>query len=48
VCYIDTDIADDSNYDGKPDNDQDVSCNMMKLVQYDNYSDTINARVVYE
>jgi PKD repeat protein len=48
LCYIDTDIADDSNYDGKPDNDQDVACNTMKLTQYDNYSDIINARVVYE
>jgi PKD repeat protein len=48
LCYIDTDIADDANYDGKPDNDQDVWCNTMRLVKYDNYSDIINARVVYE
>ena len=47
ICYVDTDIADDSNYDGKPDNDQDVSCNTMRLVKYDSYTDIINARIVY-
>ena len=48
VCYVDTDITDDANYDNKPDNDQDVPCNTMRLVKYDNYSDIINARIVYE
>jgi hypothetical protein len=48
ACYVDTDITDDANYDNKPDNDQDVPCNTMRLVKYDNYADIINARIVYE
>lgn len=48
VCYVDIDITDDANYDNKPDNDQDVPCNTMRLVKYDNYSDIINSRIVYE
>lgn len=47
LCYIDTDITDDSNYDGKPDNDQDIPCNTMRMIHYDNGFDTINARVVF-
>ena len=47
-CFVDTDIDDDANYDWKPDNDQDIPCNTMRLVKYDNYSDIINARIVYE
>jgi len=47
-CYVDIDITDDVNYDGTPDNDQDIPCNTMRLVKYDNYSDIINARIVYE
>jgi hypothetical protein len=48
VCYVDNDITDDADYDGKSDNDQDIACNTTKLVKYDNNYDTINARVIYE
>lgn len=47
-CFVDTDITHDANFDGKVDNDKDIACNTSKLVKYDSYSDTINARVVYE
>ncbi len=48
ACYVDTDITDDANYDNIPDNDQDIPCNTMRLVKYDNYSDIINSRIIYE
>lgn len=48
TCFVDTDTTDDANYDGTPDNDQDLPCNTMRLVKYDSYSDIINARIVYE
>lgn len=48
TCYLDTDITDDANYDGKPDNDQDLQCNTTKLITYDNSYETINARIIYE
>ena len=35
TCYVDTDIAVDSNGDGTKDNDKDFSCNELYLKQYD-------------
>ena len=41
-CYVDTDISKDSDWDGKTDNDVDISCNKMAKIQYQpNYGSTI-------
>ena len=41
-CYVDTDIARDSDWDGKTDNDMDVLCNkMVKIVYEPNYESSI-------
>lgn len=48
VCYIDLDIANDSNYDGKLDNDKDLSCNTPRLVSLDPYSEEVIGRIIYE
>lgn len=47
-CYIDLDINEDANFDGKADNDKDVLCNTPRFVQLDDYASEINARIVYE
>lgn len=48
TCYIDLDINDDSNYDGKPDNDKDLLCNTPRYIKLDDYVSDINARIIYE
>lgn len=35
TCFIDVDISQDSNQDGKTDNDQDIPCNTLHLQTYD-------------
>ena len=35
TCYVDTDIATDSDLDGKTDNDTDFSCNKIAKVKYE-------------
>ena len=35
TCYVDTDIATDSNWDGKTDNDVDIQCNKMAKIKYE-------------
>ena len=47
TCFIDKDINDDSNYDGKTDNDKDILCNSPKYIELDPYTDEINGRVIY-
>ena len=42
TCYVDTDIATDSDWDGKTDNDIDISCNTIaKIVYQPNYESAI-------
>lgn len=48
MCYIDLDIHEDSNYDGKPENDKDMLCNAPRYINLDPYADEINARLIYE
>lgn len=47
-CYVDLDINEDSNYDGKPDNDKDMLCNTPKFVEIADYAAEINGRIIYE
>lgn len=47
-CYIDKDIASDSNKDGNPDQDRDMACNQETMIKYSpNYESSI-ARAYYE
>ena len=42
TCYVDTDIATDSDWDSKTDNDVDISCNTIaKIVYQPNYESAI-------
>lgn len=42
TCYVDTDIATDSDWDWKVDNDMDVLCNKMAKIKYEpEYENTI-------
>lgn len=42
TCYVDTDIATDSDWDGKTDNDLDVACNTLAKIVYEpNYESAI-------
>lgn len=42
TCYVDTDIATDSDWDYKTDNDMDIMCNKMAKIKYEpEYENTI-------
>lgn len=47
-CYIDKDIAIDSNKDGNPDQDRDIACNQETMIKYTPQFDSSIARVYYE
>lgn len=47
-CFIDKDISEDSNSDGKSNNDRDLSCNEPVTVVYQPLLSTITARVNYD
>lgn len=48
VCYFDKDINEDSNNDGKPDNDNDLPCNETALINYTPTTQTIIARIIFK
>ena len=42
ICYVDTDISTDSDWDGKDDNDMDIMCNKIAKIVYEpNYESAI-------
>ncbi|MDR2541380.1 MAG: hypothetical protein LBD11_06600 [Candidatus Peribacteria bacterium] len=47
-CFIDTDISQDSDKDGKPDNDEDIKCNTLILRKYQPQFETIVGRIYFE
>ncbi len=47
-CYVDKDIANDSNKDGTPDQDRDFACNQETMIKYTPQFDSSIARVYYE
>ncbi|MDR0861000.1 MAG: hypothetical protein LBO09_08825 [Candidatus Peribacteria bacterium] len=47
-CFIDTDISQDSDKDGKPDNDEDIKCNTLILRKYQPQFETIVGRMYFE
>ena len=47
TCYVDTDIATDSNGDGETDNDVDVECNKLAKVKYEPDYETAVWRIYF-
>ncbi len=47
-CFIDRDIHDDSNNDGKSGNDRDLPCNEVLSVNYQPILNTTTARMIYD
>jgi hypothetical protein len=47
-CFVDTDISQDSDKDGKPDNDEDIKCNTLQLQTYQPQFETIVGRIYFE
>lgn len=48
ICFIDRDIHDDSNNDGKSGNDRDLPCNEVLSVNYQPILNTTTARMIYD
>ncbi len=48
ACYLDKDINEDSNNDGKPANDNDIVCNETVMLEYSPTTQTIIARMFYK
>ena len=46
-CYVDTDIAFDSNGDGVKDNDKDFLCNELYLKKYEPKYESVVGRIYY-
>jgi len=46
-CYVDTDIAFDSNNDGTKDNDKDFLCNELYLAKYEPKYESVIGRIYY-
>jgi hypothetical protein len=47
TCYVDTDIAFDSNGDGVKDNDKDFLCNELYLKKYEPRYESVVGRIYY-
>lgn len=47
TCYVDTDIATDSDWDGKSDNDVDIQCNKMAKIRYEPDYESAIGRVYF-
>jgi hypothetical protein len=47
-CYLDTDISNDSDKDGKADNDEDIPCNTLQMRTYTPQFESIIGRVYFE
>ena len=48
VCYVDRDINEDSNNDGKTDNDQDIQCNTLSSTNYIPTTQEVQWRIIYQ
>ena len=47
TCYVDTDIATDSDWDGESDNDMDIQCNKMAKIKYEPDYESAIGRVYF-